>query len=113
LETGEVSRIVDDFRKAARYAFEAGFRWRGVAWGLRVSGGRVSAGRSNRRGDQYGGTPFEPLPIRTRGNGSRGDVWGAEHVGMRIFTLTRVNDMLAAIRSPLSVTWSASSIACM
>jgi N-ethylmaleimide reductase len=94
LETGEVSRIVDDFRKGARYALEAGFD--GVelhgAYGYLVD--EFLQDGSNRRDDRYGGTPLNRCRFALEIVEALVDVWGAERVGMRISPSTRVNDML-------------------
>jgi N-ethylmaleimide reductase len=94
LETAEIPRIVDDFRKAASYALQAGFD--GVelhgAYGYLVD--EFLQDGSNRRGDRYGGTPQNRCRFAVEVMEALADVWGAERIGMRISPSTRVNDML-------------------
>ena len=94
LQTTEIPHIVEDFRKAARYALEAGFD--GVelhgAYGYLVD--EFLQDSSNRRDDQYGGTPLNRCRFALEIMEALADVWGAERIGMRISPSTRVNDML-------------------
>ena len=94
LQTTEIPHIVEDFRKAARYALEAGFD--GVelhgAYGYLVD--EFLQDSSNRRGDHYGGSPLNRCRFALEIMEALADVWGAERIGIRISPSTRVNDML-------------------
>lgn len=93
LEADEMSRIVDDFRTAAKNAEMAGFD------GVEIHGAngylldQFTRDGANRRDDAYGG-PVEnrcrlPLEVTDAVVG----VWGADRVGYRISPFQAFNDM--------------------
>jgi len=93
LETDEIAGIVEDYRKAAQNALDAGFD--GVE--IHAANGylidQFLRDGSNRRNDQYGGS----IPNRSRFLlevvSTVCKVWGAERVGVRISPINPFNDM--------------------
>ena len=93
LDLDEIPAIVEDFRRGAQNALEAGFD--GVelhgAFGYLVDEFLQDA--SNRRTDRYGGSPANRCRFAIEVMQALAGVWGADRVGMRISPSTRVNGM--------------------
>lgn len=94
LETGDIPRVVEDFRAGAKNALEAGFD--GVelhgAFGYLVD--EFLQDSSNQRTDRYGGSPANRCRFALEIIQAMVDVWGAERVGIKISPSTRVNGMI-------------------
>lgn len=93
LETDEVARVVEDFRRGAALAREVGFD------GVEIHGAngylvdQFLRDGVNRRTDRYGGSVENRLRFPLEVVDAVVDVWGAERVGIRISPLGRFNDM--------------------
>src|SRR5258706_4332943 len=67
LETAEIARVVDDYRRAAGLAMQAGFD------GVEIHGGngylidQFLRATTNRRTDRYGGSTDNPIPFMAGG----------------------------------------------
>ncbi len=94
LDAQGISAIVDDFRKAAVAAREAGFD--GVelhgAYGYLID--EFTQDSSNQRTDRYGGTVPNRCRFALEVAEAVASVWGPEQVGFRISPSARVNGML-------------------
>ncbi|XP_051181048.1 uncharacterized protein [Lolium perenne] len=73
LSVEEIPGIVDDFRRAARNAIDAGFdlRRRGDPRRARVPRGAIPQGQRQRPQRRLRRHPREPVPLRARGRGGR------------------------------------------
>ena len=93
LETGEVEGVIEEYRRAAEYAFEAGFD--GVE--LHCTSGYLPAQflstGSNRREDRYGGSVENRTRFALQVLRALAGVDGAGRVGMRICPDNPFNDL--------------------
>ncbi len=93
LETKEIAGIVEDYRRAARNARDAGFD------GVELHGAngylidQFLRDRSNRRTDRYGGTALNRARFLIEVTGAIVGEWGAERVGVRLSPTNPFNDM--------------------
>jgi N-ethylmaleimide reductase len=93
LKTDEVVRVVEDFRRAAGLAVDAGFD------GVEIHGAngylldQFLRDGTNQRTDRYGGSVENRIRFPLMVVDAVADVWGAERVGVRISPLSRFNDM--------------------
>ena len=101
LETGEIHALVEDYRRAARHAIDAGFD--GVE--IHAANGylidQFLRDKTNRRTDRYGGS----IENRTRflrevSEAIVGEI-GAERVGIRFSPLSPANDIADSDPEPL------------
>jgi N-ethylmaleimide reductase len=103
LELHEITAIVDDFRKAAGRALEAGFD--GVelhgCYGYLVD--EFLQDGANQRGDRYGGSVANRCRFAMEVMEALVGVWGPDRVGIKIAPSTRVYGM---IDSDASATFS-------
>jgi len=94
LGTAEVAGVVEDFRRAARNAREAGFD--GVE--LHAANGYLVdeflQDGSNQRADRYGGSVLNRCRFAIEVMEALADVWGAQRTGIKISPSTRNNDMM-------------------
>jgi N-ethylmaleimide reductase len=101
LETGEVIGVVEAFRQAARNAKAAGFD------GVEVHGAngylieQFLQSRSNQRTDQYGGSIENRVRFLMEVTQAVIEVWGADHVGVRLSPYGVANDSGEAEPMPL------------
>jgi N-ethylmaleimide reductase len=93
LETEEIAGIVEDYRRAARNARDAGFN------GVELHGAngylidQFLRDRSNRRTDRYGGTALNRARFLIEVVEAIVGEWGAERVGVRLSPTNPFNDM--------------------
>jgi N-ethylmaleimide reductase len=93
LETKEIAGIVEDYRRAARNARDAGFD------GVELHGAngylidQFLRDRSNRRTDRYGGTALNRARFLIEVVDAIVGEWGAERVGVRLSPTNPFNDM--------------------
>ena len=93
LETGEIPGIVEDYRKAAQNALEAGFD------GVEVHGAngylldQFLRDGTNQRTDQYGGSIANRARLLLKVVSAVCEVWGADRVGVRISPINPFNDI--------------------
>jgi len=93
LETDEVVRVVEDFRRGAELAKRAGFD------GVEIHGAngylidQFLRDGVNRRTDRYGGSVENRMRFPLEVVDAVADVWGAERVGIRVSPLGGFNDM--------------------
>ena len=93
LETKEIAGIVDDYRRAARNARDAGFD------GVELHGAngylidQFLRDRSNRRADQYGGTALNRARFLIEVVEAIIGEWNSERVGVRLSPTNPFNDM--------------------
>lgn len=91
LETGEIARVVEDFRKAAENARAAGFD--GVE--LHAANGylidQFLRDGPNRREDEYGGSVENRVRLLGEVLGALTDVWPASRVGVRFSPFATFN----------------------
>src|SRR5215469_7857219 len=93
LETAEIAGIVEDYRRAARNARNAGFD------GLELHGAngylidQFLRNGSNRRTDRYGGTAPNRARLLIEVTEALVAEWGAERVGVRLSPTNPFNDM--------------------
>jgi len=84
LETGEISGVVDAFRRAAQNALQAGFD------GVEIHGAngylieQFLQSRSNQRTDRYGGSIENRVRLLMEITKGAIEVWGANRVGVRL-----------------------------
>ena len=93
LETAEIAGIVEDYRRAARNAREAGFD--GVE--LHAANGylidQFLRDGSNHRTDRYGGSTENRVRFLVEATGAIIGEWGAERVGVRLSPTNPFNSM--------------------
>lgn len=93
LETAEIAGIIEDYRRAARNARDAGFD--GVE--LHAANGylidQFLRDRSNQRTDRYGGTAQNRARFLVEVMEAIVGEWGAERVGVRLSPTNPFNDM--------------------
>ena len=93
LETEEIAGIVEDYRRAARNARDAGFN------GVELHGAngylidQFLRDRSNRRTDRYGGRALNRARFLIEVVEAIVGEWGAERVGVRLSPTNPFNDM--------------------
>lgn len=94
LALNEISKIIEDYRKAARNALDAGFD--GVE--IHAANGyliqQFLSDRSNHRTDNYGGSISNRLRFALEVTEAIVSEIGADHTGIRISPITSVNDDL-------------------
>ncbi|QJP14213.1 alkene reductase [Starkeya sp. ORNL1] len=93
LETGEIARVVDDYRRAAALAMAAGFD------GVELHGAngylidQFLRANSNQRTDAYGGAPEKRLRFLSEVVAAVSSEAGAERVGVRLSPHVTLQDM--------------------
>lgn len=93
LETDEIAGIVEDFRKGAQNALEAGFD------GVELHGAngylidQFLRDGTNKRTDKYGGSVENRVRFLNEVTEAVVGVWGAQRVGVRLSPNTAFNDM--------------------
>ncbi len=93
LDLGEIPGIVEDFRKGAQNAKDAGFD------GVEIHGAngylidQFLRDGTNQRTDDYGGTPENRIRFLIEVTQAVVDVWGADRVGVRLSPDGTFNDM--------------------
>lgn len=103
LETSELPRLVDDYRRATANAREAGFDLVEIHGAHGYLLHQFMSEQSNHRTDEYGGSlenrarlPLEVLDAVI-------DAWDADHVGMRISPLGIFNGLDDAAGQPMGL----------
>lgn len=93
LDTEEIPGIVEDYRKAARNALDAGFD--GVE--VHAANGylleQFLRDSINRRTDRYGGSRENRARLLLEATEAVVSVWGAERVGLRLSPVSPANDL--------------------
>jgi N-ethylmaleimide reductase len=93
LETAEIAGIVEDFRRGARNAKQAGFD------GVELHGAngylidQFLRDGSNKRTDRYGGSTENRVRLLIELTEAITGVWGADRVGVRLSPAAAFNDM--------------------
>jgi N-ethylmaleimide reductase len=93
LETAEISGVVEDFRRGAHNAREAGFD------GVELHGAngylidQFLRDGSNKRGDRYGGSAANRARLLVEVTEAIAGVWGPDRVGVRLSPTAPFNDM--------------------
>ena len=93
LETQEIAGIVEDYRKGAQNALEAGFD------GVEIHGAngylidQFLRDGTNKRSDQYGGSAENRVRFLIEVTQAVVDVWGGQRVGVRLSPNGAFNDM--------------------
>jgi N-ethylmaleimide reductase len=87
LDTEEIAGIVEDYRRAARNARNAGFD------GVELHGANGLRDGSNRRTDRYGGAAQNRARFLIEVMEAIVGEWGAERVGVRLSPTNPFNDM--------------------
>ncbi len=93
LETAEISGVVEDFRRGARNAKEAGFD------GVELHGAngylidQFLRDGSNKRSDRYGGSALNRARLLVEVTEAITGEWGADRVGVRLSPTAPFNDM--------------------
>jgi N-ethylmaleimide reductase len=93
LETSEMAGIVEDFRRGAQNAREAGFD------GVELHGAngylidQFLRDGSNKRTDRYGGSPVNRARLLVEATEAITGVWGSDRVGVRLSPAAAFNDM--------------------
>ncbi|MEX2465429.1 MAG: alkene reductase [Gemmatimonadota bacterium] len=93
LDTDEIPRIVEDFRRGAQRAQDAGFD------GVEIHGAngylldQFLRDRTNQRTDRYGGSVEKRMRFPLAVVDAVVEVWGADRVGFRVSPLGAFNDM--------------------
>ncbi len=93
LETAEISGVVEDFRRGARNATEAGFD------GVELHGAngylidQFLRDGSNKRSDRYGGSALNRARLLVEVTEAITGEWGADRVGVRLSPTAPFNDM--------------------
>ncbi|HEX4041542.1 MAG TPA: alkene reductase [Xanthobacteraceae bacterium] len=93
LELAEIAGIVEDFRRGARHAREAGFD------GVELHGAngylvdQFLRDATNRRSDAYGGSPQNRVRFLAEVTQAIVGEWGGEHVGVRLSPTNPYNDI--------------------
>src|ERR1700756_2732143 len=93
LETGEIAGIVEDYRKAARLARDAGFD------GVELHGAngylidQFLRDGTNRRGDRYGGSAQNRARFLIEATQALIGEWGGARVGVRLSPTNPYNDI--------------------
>jgi N-ethylmaleimide reductase len=93
MTSGEIRQTVEDYRLAAEYARKAGFDGVEVhaANGYLID--QFLQDRTNQRDDEYGGSIENRLRFLLEVMQAVTDVWGSEHVGVRLSPTGSFNDM--------------------
>ncbi|MDH5484907.1 MAG: alkene reductase, partial [Gammaproteobacteria bacterium] len=93
LETGELAGIVADYKQAALNAKEAGFDGIEVHAANGYLLDQFLRDGSNKRNDEYGGEINNRMRLLKEVLEAVIDVWGADHVGVRLSPENRFNSM--------------------
>jgi N-ethylmaleimide reductase len=93
LETDEIAGIVEDYRRAARHALEAGFDGIEIhaANGYLIE--QFLRDSSNKRNDRYGGSPENRARFLLEVTDAVVGVWGGDRVGVRLSPISPANDL--------------------
>ncbi len=109
LELSEIPGLIEDYRKAARAAIEAGFD--GVE--IHAANGylleQFMRANSNQRTDAYGGPIENRIRLTLEVVDAIVKEIGADRTGIRISPTTPANDVADPIRQPSTRRWSRSS----
>jgi N-ethylmaleimide reductase len=89
LETDEIPGIVEDYRKAARKALEAGFDGVEVHSANCYLLDQFIRDSTNKRTDRYGGSVENRARFPLEAISAVAEIWGADRVGVRLSPLTR------------------------
>jgi N-ethylmaleimide reductase len=93
LETAEIAGIVEDYRRGAENAKQAGFD------GVELHGAngylidQFLRDGANKRGDRYGGSAVNRARLLIEATEALVSVWGADRVGVRLSPTTPFNSM--------------------
>ncbi|MDR2219863.1 MAG: alkene reductase [Methylobacillus sp.] len=93
LETDEIPGVIEDYRKAAQYALDAGFDGVEVHSANGYLLDQFLRDGSNHRVDQYGGSIENRARLTLEVTTAVCDVWGADRVGVRLSPVNAFNDM--------------------
>jgi N-ethylmaleimide reductase len=93
LETGEIPAIIEDYRKAAQNALEAGFDGIEVHAANGYLLDQFLRDSTNQRTDQYGGSIANRARFLLKVVSIVSEVWGADRVGVRISPINPFNDI--------------------
>lgn len=93
LETGEIPGIIEDYRKAAQNALEAGFDGVEVHAANGYLLDQFLRDGTNQRTDQYGGSIANRARLLLKVVSTVCEVWGADRVGVRISPINPFNDI--------------------
>jgi N-ethylmaleimide reductase len=93
LETGEIPRVVEDFRRGAERARDAGFDGVEVHAANGYLLDQFLRDGTNRRSDRYGGSIENRMRFPLEVVDAAVDVWGGDRVGVRVSPLGGFNDM--------------------
>src|SRR5574343_910780 len=93
LETAEIPGVIEDYRRAAELALQAGFD------GVEVHGAngylldQFLRDNTNQRSDQYGGSIANRTRLLVEVVAAVSKVWGADRVGVRLSPINQFNDI--------------------
>ena len=93
LETSEIPGIVEEYRKAAQNALEAGFDGVEIHSANGYLLDQFLRDGSNQRSDAYGGSLENRCRLLLEVTQAVADVWGANRVGVRLSPVNPFNDM--------------------
>jgi N-ethylmaleimide reductase len=93
LETGEIPAIIEDYRKAAQNALEAGFDGVEVHAANGYLLDQFLRDGANQRTDQYGGSIANRARLLLKVVSVVCEVWGGDRVGVRISPINPFNDI--------------------
>jgi N-ethylmaleimide reductase len=93
LELGEISRVVEDFRRASENALKAGFDGVEVHGANGYLADQFLESNSNKRSDRYGGSVENRARFLLEIVDAAASVWGADRVGVRLSPNGTFNDM--------------------
>jgi N-ethylmaleimide reductase len=93
LETGEIPAIIEDYRKAAQNALEAGFDGVEVHAANGYLLDQFLRDGTNQRTDQYGGSIANRARLLLKVVSVVSEVWGGDRVGVRISPINPFNDI--------------------
>ena len=93
LETGEIPAIIEDYRKAAQNALEAGFDGVEVHAANGYLLDQFLRDGTNQRTDQYGGSIANRARLLLKVVSVVCEVWGGDRVGVRISPINPFNDI--------------------
>jgi N-ethylmaleimide reductase len=93
LETGEIPAIIEDYRKAAQNALEAGFDGVEVHAANGYLLDQFLRDGTNQRTDQYGGSIANRARFLLKVVSVVCEVWGGDRVGVRISPINPFNDI--------------------
>ena len=93
LALSEIPRLIEEYRKAAERAKEAGFDMVEVHAANGYLLDQFIQDKTNTRDDAYGGSAENRVRLMKEVVEAVAEVWGADHVGVRLSPLGQFNDM--------------------